>query len=107
MNLEKFCLIYVTSSSKEEATKIAKILVKEKLVACANIYDNVSSIYQWKGELQEDTETIIILKTKMSLFEQVSAKIKELHSYECPCIVALPISIGEKNFLDWINNLTV
>ncbi len=95
-------LIYITAGSSDEAERIAKELVSNRLAACANIIDNVSSIYWWEGELQEDREVIVIAKTREALVPELIEKVKSLHSYDCPCIVSLPILDGNKAFLDWI-----
>lgn len=94
--------IYVTSSSEEEAEAIAASVVRDRLAACANIIRGMTSVYEWQGKLQRRGETVIIFKTRETLFEAVEAKVKELHSDETPCIVALPVSAGRAAFLDWV-----
>ncbi len=98
----KTSFIYITASSNEEAMAIAKELVSKRLAACANIIDNINSIYWWDGKIQNDKEVVLIAKTKESLVPRLIEKVKSLHSYECPCIVSLPIADGNKAFLDWI-----
>ena len=95
-------LIYITAGSLDEAKNITGELVSNRLAACANIIDNVSSIYWWEGELQEDREVVVIAKTRETLVPELIEKVKSLHSYDCPCIVSLPILDGNKAFLDWI-----
>ncbi len=95
-------LIYMTAGSKEEAESIGKELVQSRLVACVNIIDNMSSIYWWEDKLQSDREVILIAKTTEALAAQVVEKVKSLHSYDCPCILTLPVSGGNASFLDWI-----
>ncbi|MFH1046360.1 MAG: divalent-cation tolerance protein CutA [Candidatus Omnitrophota bacterium] len=102
----KFNLVYITTKDKEEAKKIGYELVKERLAACVNIIDQMNSMYWWQDEIQYDTETILIAKTKESLVEALIAKVKSLHSYSCPCIVALPILDGNKEYLTWLENET-
>jgi len=95
-------LIYVTTPTREEAGKIAETVVTEKLAACANIFDRVTSIFHWNGKLCRENETVLILKTTGKRAEELSARIKQLHSYDCPCIVALPIEGGNPRFLNWV-----
>lgn len=96
-------LVYVTASSVAEAGKIGKALVEARLAACANVLGAVQSFYWWEGVVQEDTEAALILKTRSDLVEPLTAKVKELHSYDCPCVVALPIEAGNSEFLAWID----
>jgi len=98
----KTSFIYITAGSTEEAGAIAKELVSKRLAACANIFENMRSLYWWEGKIQEDNEVILIAKTKESLVPRLIEKVKSLHSYDCPCIVSLPITDGNKPFLDWI-----
>ena len=102
----KFSFVYVTTKDKAEAKKIGKAVVEERLAACANIIDKMESIYWWKGKLEEGSEAILILKTKEDLVPELIEKVKSLHSYDCPCIVALPITDGNKAFLDWLQSET-
>ena len=98
--------IYVTASSPKEAKNIAEIVIREKLAACANIISGVSSIFMWQGEVCEESESAIILKTVPALIDKLTRRIKEMHSYECPCIVALEIVGGNTDYTDWILNET-
>jgi len=95
-------LIYITAGSVEEARTIGNKLVSDRLAACVNIIDNVSSMYWWEGEIQDDKEVILIAKTKESLVPELVEKVRSMHSYSCPCIVSLPILDGNSAFLDWI-----
>ena len=94
--------IYMTAGSKDEATKIGKELVSARLAACVNILDNMNSVYLWQGEIQEDTEVVMIAKTIEDLIPQLIEKVESMHSYDCPCIVSLPVLGGYQPFLDWI-----
>ena len=94
--------IYMTASSKAEAQKIGKALVESRLAACVNILDHMQSIYRWEEKVQEDEEVVLIAKTTDSLVSQLIDKAKSLHSYDCPCIVSLPVLDGYPPFLDWI-----
>jgi periplasmic divalent cation tolerance protein len=94
--------IYMTAGSKDEARKIGKELVTAGLAACVNILDNMNSFYMWQGEIQDDTEVAIIAKTIEDRVPALIEKVKALHSYDCPCIVAIPVSGGNQAFLDWV-----
>ena len=98
----KINFIYMTAGSREEARKIGKELVAARLAACVNILDNMNSFYRWQGEIQDDTEVVIVAKTTEDRVPALTEKVKALHSYDCPCIVSLPVSGGNQPFLDWI-----
>jgi periplasmic divalent cation tolerance protein len=100
-----FVIIYITTKNVAEARKIANTLVKEKLVACANIIPKIESTYWWKGKIEKSNEATIILKTKKKLVKDVIKRVKELHSYTVPCIITIPITGGNKDFLNWINEV--
>ena len=102
-----FHIVYITASSREEAEKISRVLLEERLIACANIFDPVTSLYWWKGEIRKDAETLLIAKTKESLVDQLIERVKALHSYECPCIVSFPLAKGNPDFLKWISEETL
>ena len=98
----KIVFVYMTAGGTEEARKIGKILLKSKLAACVNIISNMNSIYIWKGEIQDDEEAVLIAKTTASLVPALVEKVKSIHSYDCPCIVSLPVVSGNKAFLNWV-----
>jgi periplasmic divalent cation tolerance protein len=95
-------LCYVTTGSRVEALAIARTVVEERLAASANVLDGATSIYWWRGALEEASEAVLILKTRTELVERLTARIRELHSYQCPCVVALPIVAGNPQYLAWI-----
>ena len=95
--------IYMTAGSKTEAQKIGKGLVESRLAACVNILDNMQSIYRWDEKIQEDAEVVLIAKTTDTLVSRLIEKVKSLHSYDCPCIVSLPVLDGYPPFLNWIH----
>jgi periplasmic divalent cation tolerance protein len=97
------CLIYMTAPNDEEAGKIARILVEERLAACVNIMGGMRSVYRWEGEIQEDAEIVLIAKTRRDLVSSLTDRIKEIHPYDCPCVVSLAIDGGNRDFLDWID----
>jgi periplasmic divalent cation tolerance protein len=94
--------IYITAGSRDEAAKIAKELVTTRLAACVNLLDNMNSFYLWQGEIQEDTEVVMIAKTTEDRIPELVEKVKSMHSYDCPCIVSLPVLGGYQPFIDWI-----
>ncbi len=95
-------LVYMTAGDENEARRIGHALIEARLAACVNVIPGMRSLYRWQGEVQDDREVVIIAKTRESLVDALIAKVKELHSYDCPCIVALPIHAGNPAFLDWI-----
>jgi len=105
-NLMKINLIYITAGTMEEARTIANVLVSDRLAACVNIVDKISSIYWWEGKIQDEKEVLITAKTKESLVPELIDRVKLIHSYTCPCIVSMPIIDGNSLFLDWVANET-
>ena len=95
--------IYMTAGSKAEAQKIGTALVEDRLAACVNILDNMQSIYRWEEKIQQDSEVVLIAKTTDDLVSALVDRVQSLHSYDCPCIVSLPISSGYQPFLDWVH----
>ena len=94
-------LVYITTPGKEEAKRIAGVLIEENLAACANIIPAVDSLYRWQGELRHSEESLLLLKTRKKAFSRLAERVKEIHPYELPCIVALPLADGLPGFLDW------
>ena len=97
-------LVYITTSNKNEARYIGRILVEEKLAACVNIIDGMESIYAWDGGVEEASETILIAKTRKESIQKLTDRILKLHSYDCPCVISLEINEGEGNpdYLTWL-----
>lgn len=95
-------LVLSTASSKDEARKLGRALVERLLTACVNIVPQVGSIYRWEGEVEEAEEWLLIIKTTRSAFERVRDAIKELHSYEVPECIAVPIESGSMEYLNWL-----
>ncbi len=96
-------VVLVTTSSREEAEKIAQALIKERLAACINIIDGIKSIYWWKGKIEESKEALMIIKSKINVLGHLIKCVKELHSYTVPEIIALPIISGNSDYLKWID----
>jgi periplasmic divalent cation tolerance protein len=95
-------LVYVTVSNLEEAEKIAKAVVTERLAACANVLGTIGSVYVWQGHLEQGTEVALLLKTREAVVDALIARVTQLHSYECPAILALPVLGGHPEFLKWV-----
>lgn len=104
MNQPEFISIYVTVRDIQEAEAIADHLIRSELAACVNIIPGVQSIYQWQGGLCHDREVVMFVKTGMTKYAEAAAAIKSKHSYETPCILALPIQDGYKPYLDWMRS---
>jgi periplasmic divalent cation tolerance protein len=100
--MSKIVVIFSTAGSLEEARKIGQTLVEEGLVACCNIVQSIESIFRWQGKLQNEREVLMIFKARDDSFDMVEKRIKELHSYEVPEVIAVPITQGSKNYLDWV-----
>jgi len=97
-------VVFVTTSSEKEASEIACYLVERGLAACVNIIKGVSSVYVWKGKVEESRECLLVIKSRIDYFEKLINAIKEKHSYEVPEIIALPIIAGNREYIDWLNN---
>lgn len=96
------CFCYITAGSRDEALALGRALVEERLAACANVIEGMTSVYRWQGAIQEDPEVVLIAKTRRELVDRLTARVRELHSYDVPCVVALPVQGGNAAFLDWI-----
>ena len=103
---EKLCWVYITAGSIEEAKNIGQKLVEQNLAACVNLLENMTSIYKWEDKLEESQEVVIITKTRKILMPKLIETVNSLHSYECPCILELPIQGGNPEFLSWIETET-
>ncbi len=106
MNTTNEIVVFITVSNEEEAAKIARALVEARLAACVNIVKDIRSIYSWQGKIEDESEVLTIVKTKKSLFEALSAKVKELHSYTVPEIIAFPIIEGSEDYIKWLREVT-
>jgi len=100
-------VVFVTAPDEDGAVGIAKSLVEERLAACVNIIKDIRSIYSWQGKIEDDSEVLMVIKTRSELFVPLSKRIKELHSYTVPEIIALPIITGSEDYLKWIKEVTL
>lgn len=100
-------LLYITAAHKEEAATIARVLLEKRLAACINILGAITSLYRWEGEIKTGNEVALIAKTRSDLIDEATEAVQEIHSYDCPCVIALPIQGGNPDFLQWIEDETV
>ena len=96
----------MTAGSLEEAKNIGQKLVEQNLAACVNLLENMTSIYKWEDKLEEGLEVVMIAKTRKTLMPKLIETVKSHHSYDCPCILELPIQGGNPDFLSWIERQT-
>lgn len=99
-------LVYVTAPSLAEAESLARLAVEGRLAACANILPGMRSLYWWRGKLEQADEVVLLLKTSQALVPALVDTLTQAHSYDCPCVVALPITAGNPAFLRWIEDET-
>lgn len=98
-------VLLTTTSTRDDAARIAKLLIDEKLAACVQLLP-IQSFYFWQGKTQNEPEVLLLVKTRSNLFEKAITRIKEVHSYNVPEIVALPFSAGFAGYLNWIDEVT-
>jgi periplasmic divalent cation tolerance protein len=98
--------VYATAGDVSEAERIGRTVVAERLAACANVLGGMKSIYWWQGAVQEDSEAVLILKTTEERAPGLVARVKALHSYDCPCIETIAVGGGNPSFLDWVERET-
>ncbi|HTY75076.1 MAG TPA: divalent-cation tolerance protein CutA [Candidatus Nanoarchaeia archaeon] len=101
----QYVIVFVTSASKQEAEKISQSLLEKKLIACANIIGPVASHFHWGGKMENAEEFLILMKSRSDLFEPLSEAVAQLHSYEVPEIIAIPILAGSRSYLAWIESV--
>jgi periplasmic divalent cation tolerance protein len=99
-------IVLITTSNRDEASKIGTALVEGHLAACVNIMPEVRSLFYWEGKLQDDREILLICKSRLSYITEIVARVKALHSYAVPEVIALPIIAGSGEYLDWMRNAT-
>jgi periplasmic divalent cation tolerance protein len=102
MKQADYIVVFITAGSLVEAESIADMLVTAKLAACVSIVPEVKSVFSWKGNIENEKETLLIVKSKSSVFKELVGKVREMHKYEVPEIIALPIIDGSGHYLDWM-----
>jgi periplasmic divalent cation tolerance protein len=95
-------LVFTTLPSADKAAELGKVLVEERLAACANLIPAVRSIYRWQGKLQDENEVLVLLKTRAEHLERLKLRILELHPYEVPEVLAVPVEAGYQPYLEWL-----
>ena len=95
-------LVFTTLPSADKAAELAKLLVQERLVACANLLPAIRSIYRWQGEMHDENEVLVLLKTRAEHLERLKLRILEVHPYEVPEVLAIPVESGYQPYLDWL-----
>jgi periplasmic divalent cation tolerance protein len=100
--MSSYIVVFMTVSDEKEATKIIHSLLKDRLIACANIVGPVASLFWWKGKIDKANEFLVIMKSRKNLFKKLSERVKELHSYEVPEVIALPVIEGLPSYLNWL-----
>lgn len=98
-----YCVVLVTAGSHENAALIARTLVEERLAACCNILPGMTSVYRWEGSVQEDEELLLICKTRTAQFLQLQRRVQDLHTYDVPEVIQLPVTAGSAPYLAWID----
>ncbi len=99
-------VVLITAASREEAGRIARRLVEDRLAACVNILPQVQSLFIWEQKLSQEDEVLLVVKSRRARFEQLAAAVKQLHSYSVPEIIALPIVVGSTDYLRWVSEST-
>lgn len=97
-------MLYITAKDKAQALTIGKALVERRLAACVNVIDGMTSIYPWQGRLETSDEAILIAKTDERRVDDVVAAVRELHSYDVPCVLAVPVLGGNTDYIDWLRD---
>lgn len=101
-----YMLVLITAPNEDEAVKISKVLVEEKLAGCINILKDIRSIYSWQDKIEDEPEVLMIVKTKSELFEELEKRVKSLHSYTVPEIIGIKIKRGSESYLNWLSEVT-
>jgi periplasmic divalent cation tolerance protein len=104
--VKEFIIVLVTASSLEEGKRIARELVEERLCACVNIIDDVKSFFWWEGQVQEEGEVVLLCKATRDDFDDIESRVRKLHSYTVPEVIALPLVKGFSEYLNWISEET-
>lgn len=95
-------VVLMTAANREEANQIAEILVSARLAACVQILPDIESVYRWQGEVKREKEILILAKTVRSRFDELESRVRAMHSYETPEIVALPVTAASEPYLKWL-----
>ena len=99
-------VVLVTSPDKKSAARLARVLVEERLAACANLVPGLRSIYRWEGKVRDESEVLLILKSRRAIFPALADRVRALHPYTVPEMLALPVSDGSAPYLRWLREAT-
>ncbi|TAL23765.1 MAG: divalent-cation tolerance protein CutA [Nitrospirae bacterium] len=99
-------IVFITAPNEDEASKIARALVEARLAGCVNIIKDIRSIYIWQGKIEDEAEVLMVAKTRHNLFAGLCKRVKELHSYTVPEIIAMPVVEGSEDYLKWLKEAT-
>ncbi len=102
--MDKVYWVYITTSDRTEALELAERIVQNRLAACVNVLSAIESVYRWKGKLEKDREVAMVAKTTAGMLQHLTEFVRQHHSYECPCLVALPVEGGNQDFLQWVHD---
>ena len=102
---QNYIIVLVTTANKSEAEKISEALLKEKIIACANIISTVTSFFHWQGKVDKCEECLVVMKSRRDLFAELEERVKGLHSYDVPEVLALPIVDGSDAYLSWLDSV--
>ena len=105
--MNRYIVVLATASTREEGRRIAQKLVEERLSACVNILGNVTSTFWWEEKVQEETEVLLICKTVRDKYSEIEMRVKELHSYAVPEVIAVPVIEGFEGYLNWVSKETI
>jgi periplasmic divalent cation tolerance protein len=105
--MNEFLVVLITAPDEEEAAKIANDILGAQLAACVNIIRGIRSIYRWQGKIEDGSETLMVVKTRKELFSDLEKRVRELHTYTVPEIIALPVVCGSEGYLAWLSEETV
>ena len=101
-NASRLLVVLMTAPDRDEASRIAELLVNSRLAACVQILPEVQSVYRWKGEVERNTEILLLAKTTSDKFDELDRAVREIHSYDTPEIVALPVNAASESYLNWL-----
>ena len=107
MEQNQNCLVYVTVKDEDDGLSIAHKVVEKRLAACANLYPQVKSVFNYQNQIQSQDEAVLILKTTVEAYDELEKFIIEIHSYDDPCVLRLPIECGSAEFMSWIKGTVV
>jgi periplasmic divalent cation tolerance protein len=103
--MEEYIVVLVTAPSKDVGRDVARALLEQRLAACVNVVPSIASFYTWEGELCSDEEVLLVIKSKEAAFDELVAAVRDVHPYDVPEIIALPVIRGSQDYLSWIDEV--